>query len=59
MLYILLAMTLSNLLVFWKYMYCKFDRPYVFVVIAYNIGFLDDAVLSTISLLELLPNFDD
>jgi hypothetical protein len=59
MLYILLAMTLINLLVFWRYMYCKFDRPYVFVVLAYNIGFLDDAVLATISLMEFLPNFND
>jgi hypothetical protein len=52
-------MTLTNLMVFWRYKNCKFDRPYVFVVLAYNIGYLDDAALSIISLMELLPDFND
>jgi len=59
MLYILLVMTLINLLVFWRYKYCNFDRPCVFVVIAFNFGYLDDAVLSTFSLMEFLPDFND
>jgi hypothetical protein len=43
-------MTVVNLLVLWKYKHSKFDRPYVFVVLAYNLGYLVDAVLATISL---------
>ena len=46
-------------MVFWRFKNCKFDRPYVFVVLAYNIGYLDDAALSIISLMELLPDFND
>ena len=52
MLYTLLVMTFINLLVFWKYKHCKFDRPYVFVVLAYNLGYLVDAVLATLSLMD-------
>ena len=48
-------MTLVNLLVFWKYKHCKFDRPYVFVVLAYNLGYLVDAVLAIISLMDYKP----
>ena len=48
----LLFMSLVNLLVFWKYKHCKFDRPYVFVVLAYNLGYLVDAVLATLSLMD-------
>ena len=51
-LYTLLVMTLVNLLVFWKYKHCKFDRPYVFVVLAYNLGYLVDAVLAALSLMD-------
>ena len=49
-------MTLINLLVFWRYMYCKFDRPYVFVVLAYNLGYLLDAFIATLSLMDYKPD---
>jgi hypothetical protein len=52
-------MTLTNVMVFWRYKYCNFDRPYVFVVLAFNFGYLDDAVQATISLMEFLPDFND
>ena len=48
-------MTIVNLLVFWKYKHCKFDRPYVFVVLAYNLGYLLDAFLATLSLMDYKP----
>ena len=52
MVYSLLVMTLVNLIVFWKYKHCKFDRASVFVVLAYNLGYLLDTVLATLSLMD-------
>ena len=45
---ILLVMTLTNLLVFCRYRHCKFDRLYVFVILAYNVVYLDEAVIASI-----------
>ncbi len=47
----LLAMTLVNSLVFWQFRHCKFDRPYVFVLLAYNLGYLVNAVQAILYLI--------
>ena len=59
MVYTLLVMTLVNLIVFWKYKHCKFDRASVFVVLAYNLGYLLDTVLATLSLMDYKPKSVD
>lgn len=53
MLYIVLLITLTNLLVFCRYKHCKFDWPYVFVILAYNIDYLVKAAIATINLMKI------
>jgi hypothetical protein len=45
-LFIVLFMTLTNILIFCRYKHCKFDWPYVFVLLTYNIDYLVKAAIA-------------